>query len=455
MNQLTSKRRLLIDSLLACTFLALVIFAIVYLFIFNKSSEEKFIAAEKEQVSTVKTDDPFIQTIRLEKNSSQGNYIIKYPKTTSTKLNEIVKESIRTTKKSFLNTSSKKSTLYVDYKFIKHKKLYSFVLTQKVSEGLGFQEKNISTFIVDSQNKEVLTLSDIIPTEKKLLSIMPMIEKNFSKDKNVHAYNLKHKKKLRIDRRLISFKHIALSNTNLYFFFGSENYTMPFDKNVRVTIPLDKIQSSLVENLQQDIKKPTVTKNTKQKAEKYVALTFDDGPNPASTNKILATLKKEKVPATFFILGQQAKEYPKVVNQIYKDGHELGNHSYTHPDLSKLSDTKIKAEIDLTNKYIQAASGQMPTVFRPPYGAKNERVTSLAKLPTILWTVDTLDWQNHSTKNILANLNAEKSMYSIILMHDIHMTSAEALPYVIKQLKKDRYTFVTASEMLAIQNKAK
>ncbi|MBQ0140835.1 MAG: polysaccharide deacetylase family protein [Kurthia sp.] len=453
MNQLTSKRRLLIDSLLACAFLALVIFAIVYLFIFNKSSE-KVIAAEPEQVSTVKTNDKFVQTISLQKNSHQGNYIIKYPKTTSTKLNKAVKESVSMTKKSFLSKSSKNSTLYVDYKFIKHKKLYSFVLTQKVLEGTAFKEKNISTFIVNSENKELLTLSDIIPSEKKLATITSMIEKNFAKDSKVIAYNSKHKKKLKIDPRPISFKNIALSNTNLYFFFRSENYTMPFDETIRVAIPLDKIQNSLAKNLQKPKIKKTATQEA-NKTEKYVALTFDDGPNATSTKKILATLKKEKVPATFFILGQQAKAYPAIVKQIYTAGHELGNHSYSHPDLSMLNEAKIKSEINLTNKYIQAASGHKPTVFRPPYGARNDQVTKLAKLPTVLWTVDTLDWQNHQTKSILANINAEKSKYTIVLMHDIHMTSAEALPYVIEQLKKDHYTFVTASEMLAIQNNTK
>lgn len=449
MSQYTAKRKPLIDSLLACTFLALIIFVIVYLFTFNKSSE-KIVAASPEEISIIKTDDAFIQTVRLKQENNQGNYIIKYPKTTSTKLNNAVKESISTLKKDFLSTYSKSSTLYVDYKFIKHKKLYSFVLTQKVEEGTVFSQKKITTFLVDSQNKELLTLSDVIPTEKNLAHIIPIIQKEFSKNKDVIAYNKTHENNLTLDEQPIHFKNIALSNTTLYFFFRSENYTMPFDKNIRVAIPLNTIQGSLVEKLKTPIKKRPIKKN-----EKYVALTFDDGPNPSSTKKILATLKKEKVSATFFILGQQAKAYPTIVKQIYKEGHELGNHSYSHPDLSKLSDKNIKLELHSTNQYIQSASGHKPTVFRPPYGSYNSNVTSLNKLPMVLWTVDTLDWQNHSTKNILANIHAQKSDQTIILMHDIHMTSAKALPHVIKQLKKENYTFVTASEMIAIQKNKK
>lgn len=449
MSQYTAKRKLLIDSLLAYTFLALIIFAIVYIFTFNKSSE-KIEAASTEEISIVKTDDAFVQTIRLQKNTNKGNYIIKYPKTKSSKFNKVVKESINELKKEFLNTHSKSSTLYVDYKFIKHKKLYSFVLTQKVEEGTVLSQKNITTFLVDAQNKDLLTLNEIIPTQKKLLHMIPTIQNNFAKNKSVIEYNATHKKKLKIDERPIHFKNIALSNTTLYFFFGRDNYTMTFDKNIRVAVPLSTIQNFLATDLKEPVKKQPV-----KKSEKYVALTFDDGPNPSSTKKILATLKKEKIHATFFILGEHAKQYPIIVKQIYKEGHELGNHSYSHPDLAKLSSDAIEKELTSTAKYIQKASGHKPTVFRPPYGSYNPKVTLQNNLPMVLWTVDTLDWQNHNTKDILANINAQKSNQTIILMHDIHMTSADALPHVIKQLKKDNYTFVTSSEMLAIQKNTK
>lgn len=493
MNSWNTKRKLLIDSLLACTFLALVIFAIVYLFVFNTSSKEMADAASEKSV-TLKTDDPFVQTVHIQNNTDKGNYSIQYPKTTSKNLNEAVKESITTAKKDFLATHTQSSTLVVDYKFVTHKKLYSFVLLAKVKQGSIFKEQKTYTFIVNSKNKELMALSDIIPNPEKLISILPLIHRNFAELDAVKLYNSQHKKKLALHAAPIHYQQIALSNKNLYFYFNNEQYNKNFDKTTRVAIPLTDIQSSLstaykvpvtkkiikhtnkaeknitpkketqserkeAKNSIEKVQEKTVKMEKKSKVvtipTKAVALTFDDGPNPKSTLIILDILKKENIKATFFVLGSQAKKYPKIIKRIHDDGHEIGNHSYSHPNLTKLSAKQLATEIDKTNRSIKAATGKNPTVFRPPYGAYNKKVTKAAKLPNVLWTVDTLDWKNHNTKKIIANINAQKGQYSTILMHDIHMTSAKALPTVIKQLKKDHYVFVTSSEMIRIKKNSK
>ncbi|MCL1701533.1 polysaccharide deacetylase family protein [Lysinibacillus sp. Bpr_S20] len=181
---------------------------------------------------------------------------------------------------------------------------------------------------------------------------------------------------------------------------------------------------------------------------KRVALTFDDGPNAKVTPQILATLKKYDAKATFFMVGPNASKNSAVVKQVYEAGHEIGNHTWNHPKLTALSTTTVKQEVDRTNNAIYAAIGQYPTVFRPPYGATNDKVRSVMTIPSILWSIDTLDWKHRNADKILTYVKESVKDGSIILMHDIHQTTANGLENVILYLKKQGYEFVTVSEIL-------
>jgi peptidoglycan-N-acetylglucosamine deacetylase len=129
----------------------------------------------------------------------------------------------------------------------------------------------------------------------------------------------------------------------------------------------------------------------------YIAMTFDDGPSSANTPRLLEMLKQRNIKATFFLIGQNAAANPDIVRQILADGHEIGNHSWTHPQLSKLSDDRVKTEITKTQEAIKEASGFTPTILRPPYGAitarQREWIENQFGLNIILWSVDPLDWK--------------------------------------------------------------
>lgn len=183
-------------------------------------------------------------------------------------------------------------------------------------------------------------------------------------------------------------------------------------------------------------------------AKKRVALTFDDGPNAKVTPQILAILKKYNVKATFFMVGKNASSNAKIVEQVYKDGHEIGNHTWNHPKLTNLAKTSVKEEVDRTSNAIYAAIGQYPTVFRPPYGATNDQVRSVIPMPSILWSIDTLDWKHRNADKILTYVKASVKDGSIILMHDIHQTTANGLENVILYLQKQGYECVTVSDIL-------
>lgn len=177
-----------------------------------------------------------------------------------------------------------------------------------------------------------------------------------------------------------------------------------------------------------------------------VALTFDDGPG-SETGKILEVLEKNNSRATFFMLGKNAKLYPDAVKKMQEIGCELGNHTNTHPQLTKLSAEQIKSEIGITAESVSAASGGFaPTVIRPPYGAVNATVKENAGQPLIMWSVDTLDWK---TRNVQSNIDAVLGAKDgdIILMHDIHKQSVEAAVQVIPMLVAKGYQLVTVSEL--------
>lgn len=180
---------------------------------------------------------------------------------------------------------------------------------------------------------------------------------------------------------------------------------------------------------------------------KCVALTFDDGPGPYTAG-LLDTLKKGGARATFFMLGENVGAHRPVVRRMALEGHELANHSWSHPSLPGLSSAEVRSQIQRTQKAIADASGGVrPTLMRPPYGATNKRVGRDVGMPLILWSVDTLDWRYHNVARDTRVGVEDAKRGGIILFHDIHETSVESIPKVVDGLKKRGFTLVTVSEL--------
>lgn len=186
-----------------------------------------------------------------------------------------------------------------------------------------------------------------------------------------------------------------------------------------------------------------------EKDKKMVAFTFDDGPHPEYTDQILAILDQYDAKGTFFMLGNSVDFYPHVAKRVAAAGHEIGNHSFSHPDLTTLGSGQVQSEISEGDRAIEAATGQVPKYYRPPYGAHNSAVDNLAQKPAILWDVDTLDWQSRDPQAILQKVQEQTSDGAIILMHDIHQTTIEGFRLSIDYLADQGYEFGTVSELLA------
>jgi peptidoglycan/xylan/chitin deacetylase (PgdA/CDA1 family) len=190
----------------------------------------------------------------------------------------------------------------------------------------------------------------------------------------------------------------------------------------------------------------------------YIAMTFDDGPSSANTPRLLEILKQRNIKATFFLIGQNVASNPDIVRRILADGHEIGNHSWTHPQLSKLSDDRVTAEINKTQDAIKEASGFTPTLLRPPYGAitarQREWIESQFGLSIILWSVDPFDWKRPGASVITQRILSQVRPGAIILSHDIHKQTVDAMPTTLDSLIAKGYKFVTVTQLIAM-NKPK
>lgn len=190
----------------------------------------------------------------------------------------------------------------------------------------------------------------------------------------------------------------------------------------------------------------------------YIALTFDDGPHPEHTAKLLDELKKRNVKATFFLVGQCAAEYPDLVKRIVDEGHEVANHSWSHPALSKLSAEGVRKQMENTNDAIRRACGVTPTLMRPPYGATNaslnRRLAEDYGMKVILWSVDPLDWKYRNPTRVFNSIVQNTRPGSIILSHDIHGSTVAAMPQTIDALLAKGFKFLTVSELIALDRPA-
>lgn len=188
-------------------------------------------------------------------------------------------------------------------------------------------------------------------------------------------------------------------------------------------------------------------------ARKVVALTFDDGPGP-DTRPLLAELKRLQVPATFFVVGRNVKADPSAVAEEVADGHQIGIHTWDHPNMTTLSPKRQKDEIVTTSNEILAAAGVSSRLFRAPYGAVDAGVISQAEkqnLLSVLWDVDTSDWQRPSTEQIVSTVLGKATPGSIILMHDgggDRATTLAAVPQIVKQLRAQGYEFATVGDLV-------
>lgn len=192
---------------------------------------------------------------------------------------------------------------------------------------------------------------------------------------------------------------------------------------------------------------------------KFIALTFDDGPHQILTPRLLDILKDKAAKATFFVMGVKAVLHPTILTRMHVEGHEVANHVWDHPVLTKISYEKVHDQLARTNDAIKIATNSVPKVMRPPYGNTNAKlnkyISKEEKLPVIMWSLDTRDWMRPSPDEIVSRVVKKAKSGDIILCHDIHPGTIEAIPRIIDEMHKQGYIFVTVSELIANEETTK
>jgi len=197
-----------------------------------------------------------------------------------------------------------------------------------------------------------------------------------------------------------------------------------------------------------------------RRGSKKLALTFDDGPSATNTPRLLETLAKHEVRATFFLIGLHVQQYPQIVRELVQAGHVIGNHTFTHPNLIFASSRQTRMQIQECERVLADTVGEHSNLFRPPFGGRRPRSLRIARelgLIPVMWNVTAYDWNSNGAEKIQANIAGQVRGGDVILLHDGSHSSMTAdrsativaTERVIQKYKSAGYTFVTIPEMLA------
>ena len=366
---------------------------------------------------------------------------VNYPVTSNNVLNDAISAYVNKIYQEFKAKESnyQKPELNISYTY---KELNKNIICVSLSTEIYTDKEvnKIKTFTFDKKAGKFLTMEDIVEDLDAL-------------DYDIKKLLLEKYREADMDfLSNVNYDYFTIDNENLTLYFSPVELKQKNSEIIYLDIPLNSlkllidIDKEKDEDIYLDIKKKNIDYN-----EKVVALTFDDGPSKY-TKGILDILKKHGVCATFFVVGNKAEFYQTELQRMLKEGSEIGNHSYSHKWLNRLSEAEFKNEVNKTQEAVKKITGYTPTLFRPTYGGYSDKLKSYTDLKFILWDVDSEDWKVKNTKKILNNIFKTVKDESIILMHDNHDYATKALDEVITKLKEEGYQFVTVSELLEIQN---
>ncbi|TQR14084.1 polysaccharide deacetylase family protein [Psychrobacillus soli] len=480
----SQKRGRWIDITFIITILALSSLMVFLLLLPNLAKKEVVSAnlptVSKEQINESDSVYPGIRIITETSNDEKTPYAIQFPQSNVPEFNDIVKSYTKDLKALYLNETDylnesnmhRHGELNISFEVLQHTTgYYSFVIHSYMNTGGANGLSETKVFRLHNQSGHMLTINDLLANnEKALVKLATKVKDSIISDEQLNSYLLQDKFIEKTAPSWDNYSNFALKKDSIEFYYNEYEITAGAAGSPIVSIPLEDMNNIFTDSFKLPevaIQPPpsiTVKENEKHSedkqyedtgvnpSKKVVALTFDDGPNPESTKLILDTLKKYNAKATFFMLGSRVSFYPEIVNEMKEAGHELGNHTWNHVDLTKASSEKIALEINNTSDAIEQAAGSKPTVFRPPYGAVNNTVRSQTSLPVVLWDVDTLDWKYRDANHLLTHVKKHVKEGSTVLMHDIHMSTAEGLDAVLAYLQEEGYSFVTVSELKGYSN---
>ena len=440
------------------------------IYFLNQSHSRQTTAPSDEKYYFADSKYSGIRSKFVTRDNKREKVSIEYPITENEKINRLISESIDKIDRDFQNTVllatvfDKPMTETISYQ-VTHNTSEALSIVVNIKQDMnGAHPASMTQFwTFDKKSGEVVGLADFTEqSDEAAEAIISAAKDNISQ-------TIKQRQQPEIDLNEIINKE-ALSNfiiTNdgnaLAWPLGQASLLPSSYGELTITVPISSVSKYLQNPTARkfaNIPKPPEPKPEPAPApaaptpapttgNKVIALTFDDGPGPYTAH-LLDILDQYGAKATFFLIGSKVSGQASVVRSIQARGHQLGNHSWSHPELPKLSVDQIAGEIDRTNEAIRQATGVKPSILRPPYGAVNGVVLEqlrLRNMSSILWSVDTRDWADRNSQIVCSRAVAGARPGAVILMHDIHQTSVNAVPCILSSLKQQGYSFVTIQRL--------
>lgn len=440
------------------------------IYFLNQSHSRQTTAPSDEKYYFADSKYSGIRSKFVTRDNKREKVSIEYPITENEKINRLISESIDKIDRDFQNTVllatvfDKPMTETISYQ-VTHNSSEALSIVVNIKQDMnGAHPASMTQFwTFDKKSGEVVGLADFTEqSDEAAEAIMSAAKDNISQ-------TIKQRQQPEIDLNEIINKE-ALSNfiitnngNSLAWPLGQASLLPSSYGELTITVPISSVSKYLQNPTARklaNIPKPPEPKPEPAPApaaptpapttgNKVIALTFDDGPGPYTAH-LLDILDQYGAKATFFLIGSKVSGQASVVRSIQARGHQLGNHSWSHPELPKLSVDQIAGEIDRTNEAIRQATGVKPSILRPPYGAVNGVVLEqlrLRNMSSILWSVDTRDWADRNSQIVCSRAVAGARPGAVILMHDIHQTSVNAVPCILSSLKQQGYSFVTIQRL--------
>ena len=392
-----------------------------------------------------------ITTTYQDKNMIIG---ISYPKTNTNldnKISKYIDKELKYFKENFGDSDYliDRDEINIDYKYKVFKNRYiSLVLTTYInSYKLTSPIYEVISYFYDTKEDKYLRLDEILNDNDKLV-LFNYIGNKLKNDYSEYIIPDNVETIYSLDK--LNNYSFFIDNDNIYFYFTPDNLASDYYDILTIKMPISLVKFKINLNLKNKIVmnnySTTSVSNIIDPTKKVVALTFDDGPS-TYTKEIIDILKENDVNATFFILGNKVDNYQDVLLESIKNGNELGNHSYNHKWLSRLSTNNLIDQIESTQNILKEKLNYEPVYLRPTYGSITNRIKNNTSLKISLWTVDTKDWKIKSVDRIVKKATSNIEDGDIILMHDIFERSKDALKEIIPILKNQGFQLVTLSEL--------
>ena len=434
------------------------------IYFLNKSHSRQTTAPSDEKYYFADSKYSGIRSKFVTRDNKREKVSIEYPITENEKINRLISESIDKIDRDFQNTVllatvfDKPMTETIGYQ-VTHNTSEALSIVVNIKQDMnGAHPASMTQFwTFDKKSGEVVGLADF--TEQSDEAAEAII----SAAKDSISQTIKQRQQPEIDLNEIINKE-ALSNfiitndgNSLAWPLGQASLLPSSYGELTITVPISSVSKYLQNptarkfaNIPKPAEKPAPVAPTPTVANKTIALTFDDGPGPY-TEKLLDILDKYDAKATFFLIGSKVSARANTLRRMQSRGHQLGNHSWSHPELNKVSAEQLASEIDQTNNAIKQAVGAKPNIIRPPYGAFNRAVLEQFRqrgMSAVVWSVDTRDWADRNSEIVCSRAVAGARNGAVILMHDIHPTSVNAVPCILDSLKQQGYSFVTVQNLI-------